>query len=119
MGIVLVVFGFSGFESATSLGDEAKKPLKTIPKSVMQSAIWAGAFFMVTAYIVVLGFSGSSQDLAKTEEPLAFLASQAGVSWLGELISVGALLSFFACTLACVRSRFHDDSCCRYAWDSW
>ncbi len=81
MGIVLVVFGFSGFESATSLGDEAKKPLKTIPKSVMQSAIWAGAFFIITAYIVVLGFSGSSQDLAKTEEPLAFLASQAGVSW--------------------------------------
>jgi amino acid transporter len=102
VGIVLVVFGFSGFESATSLGDEAKKPLKTIPKSVMQSAMWAGMFFIVTAYIVVLGFSGSSVDLAKTEEPLAFLANQAGVSWLGEMISVGALLSFFACILACV-----------------
>jgi amino acid transporter len=102
LGIVLVVFGFSGFESATSLGDEAKKPLKTIPKSVMQSAMWSGVFFIMMAYIIVLGFSGSSQDLAKTEEPLAFLANQAGVSWLGELISVGALLSFFACTLACV-----------------
>ena len=28
-GLVLVMFAFSGFESATSLGDEAKKPLKT------------------------------------------------------------------------------------------
>ncbi len=102
LGIVLVVFGFSGFESATSLGDEAKKPLKTIPKSVMQSAIWAGLFFIVMAYIEVLGFSGSSMDLAKSEEPLSFLAKQAGVGLLGTLISAGALLSFFACTLACV-----------------
>lgn len=102
LGIVLVVFGFSGFESATSLGDEAKKPLKNIPKSVMQSAIWAGVFFTVMAYIEILGFSGSSVDLAHTEEPLSFLANQAGVSFLGMLISVGALLSFFGCTLACI-----------------
>jgi amino acid transporter len=102
LGIILVVFGFSGFESATSLGDEAKKPLKNIPKSVMQSTIWAGLFFIVMAYIEVLGFSGSSMDLAKSEEPLSFLAQQAGVGLLGTLISLGALLSFFACTLACV-----------------
>ncbi len=102
LGIVLVVFGFSGFESATSLGDEAKKPLKNIPKAVMQSIIWAGVFFILMSYIEVLGFSGSSVDLAKTEEPLSVLANQAGVGFLGTLISVGALLSFFACTLACV-----------------
>ncbi|WP_427159981.1 APC family permease [Aliinostoc sp. HNIBRCY26] len=102
LGVVLVVFGFSGFESATSLGDEAKKPLKNIPKSVMQSAIWTGVFFMIMAYIEVLGFRGSAVDLAKTEEPLSFLAEQAGVGFLGTLISVGALLSFFACVLACI-----------------
>jgi amino acid transporter len=102
MGVVLVVFGFSGFESATSLGDEAKKPLKNIPKSVMQSTIWAGVFFIVMAYIEVLGFSGSSMDLAKTEEPLSLLANQAGVGLLGTLISLGALLSFFGCVLACI-----------------
>jgi amino acid transporter len=102
MGIVLVVFGFSGFESATSLGDEAQKPLKNIPKAVMQSAIQAGLFFIVMAYIEVLGFSGTSMNLAKSEEPLSFLANQAGVGFLGTLISLGALLSFFACILACI-----------------
>lgn len=102
MGIVLVVFGFSGFESATSLGDEAQKPLKAIPKAVMHSALQAGCFFIVMAYIEVLGFSSSGADLAKSEEPLSFLANQAGVGFLGTLISLGALLSFFACILACI-----------------
>jgi len=102
MGIVLVVFGFSGFESATSLGDEAKDPLRTIPKSVMQSTIQAGVFFIIMAYIEVLGFSGSSTSLSKSEEPLSFLADQAGLGFLGMLISLGALLSFFACVLACI-----------------
>ncbi|WYL97435.1 MAG: APC family permease [Gloeotrichia echinulata IR180] len=102
MGIVLVVFGFSGFESATSLGDEAQKPLKNIPKAVIQSALQAGLFFILMAYIEVLGFGNSSVDLAKTEEPLSFLANQAGVGFLGELIALGALLSFFACILACI-----------------
>lgn len=102
MGVVLVVFGFSGFESSTSLGDEAKNPLKTIPKSVIQSTIMAGLFFIVMTYIEVLGFSGSSMNLGQSEAPLDFLAAQAGVSFLGTLISVSALLSFFACILACI-----------------
>ncbi|HEY9627083.1 MAG TPA: APC family permease [Coleofasciculaceae cyanobacterium] len=102
MGVVLVVFGFSGFESATTLGDEAQKPLKNIPKAVMQSTIQAGIFFILMAYIEVLGFSGTSVDLAQSEEPLTFLANQAGVGFLGTLISFGALMSFFACILACI-----------------
>lgn len=102
MGIVLVVFSFSGFESSTSLGDEAKKPLRTIPKSVLQSTLLAGVFFIFMAYIEVLGFSGTAAELGKTEAPLDFLAHQAGVDSLGVLISLGALLSFFSCTLACI-----------------
>jgi len=102
MGVVLVVFGFSGFESATSLGDEAQKPLKNIPRAVMQSTIQAGIFFIFMAYIEVLGFSGSSVSLAESEAPLTFLANQAGVGFLGTLISLGVLMSFFACILACI-----------------
>ncbi len=102
MGIVLVVFGFSGFESSTSLGDEARDPLRSIPKSVTQSVILAGSFFIVMSYIVILGFNGAASNLGTTEAPLDFLAHQAGVDFLGVLISLGALLSFFSCTLACI-----------------
>jgi amino acid transporter len=102
MGLVLVVFGFSGFESATSLGDEAKKPLKTIPKAVMHSAIATGLFFMMMAYIIVLGFNNASVSLAAREAPLTFLAHEAGVGLLGEAIALTALLSFFACVLGSI-----------------
>ena len=102
MGLVLVVFGFSGFESATSLGDEAKRPLKTIPKSVMGSAILAGLFFTLMSYIEILGFSGTSATLATTEEPLGYLSRQLGLGFLGELIAISALFSFFTCVLGSI-----------------
>ncbi|MBD2034322.1 APC family permease [Leptolyngbya sp. FACHB-321] len=102
MGLVLVMFGFSGFESATSLGDEARKPLKTIPRAVMGSVVLAGLFFIFTTYVEVLGFSSTGISIANTEEPLGFLSQQAGVGFLGELIAVGALFSFFACVLGSI-----------------
>ncbi len=94
-GIILVVFGFSGFESSTSLGDEAKDPLRTIPRSLLQSTALSGVFFLFMAYVIVLGFKGSGVDLGKSEAPLAFLAPQTGLGFLGTLINIGALLSFF------------------------
>jgi amino acid transporter len=102
MGLVLVMFSFSGFESATSLGDEARQPLKTIPRAVMGSAVLAGLFFVAMTYIEVLGFSGTGVDITQTEEPLGFLAKQAGVGWLGDVIAWGALFSFFACVLGSI-----------------
>ncbi len=103
-GIVLVVFGFSGFESSTSLGDEAKDPLRTIPRSLIQSTVLSGVFFIFTAYVIVLAFKGSGVNLGKTEAPLDVMASRTGLGFLGILINIGALLSFFSCTLACINS---------------
>ncbi len=103
--VVLVVFGFSGFESSTALGDEAKEPLRTIPCSVIQSVVLAGLFFIVMSYIVVLGFAGiGGSSLAQTEAPLNVLANAAGWRGLGVAINVGILLSFFSCTLASINS---------------
>lgn len=104
LGVVLVVFGFSGFESSTSLGEEARDPLRSIPRSVMHSVLISGLFFMFMSYIVVFGFSGSGVDLGRTEAPLDLLANQLGYNWLGTVINFGILLSFFACTLAAINS---------------
>jgi amino acid transporter len=102
MGLVLVMFAFSGFESATSLGDEACHPLKTIPKAVMGSVILAGLLFVSITYIEVLAFKATGSSIAQSEEPLGFLARQAGVGLLGELIAFGALFSFLACVLGSI-----------------
>ena len=55
--LVLSIFSFVGFESATTLGGEARDPLRTIPRAVLQCALLAGVFFMLCAYSEVLGLS--------------------------------------------------------------
>jgi amino acid transporter len=102
LGLVLALFSFVGFESATTLGAEARNPLQTIPRAVIQSAILAGAFFTVCAYAEVLGFHTAGQDLGTSQAPMHVLAQVAGSPVLGLLIDFGAMVSLFACTLACI-----------------
>ncbi len=102
LGIVLALFSFVGFESATTLSSEARNPLKTIPRAVIQSSILAGAFFIVCAYAEVLGFHAVGQDLGTSPAPMRVLAIVGGVPPLGVLIDIGAMVSLFACTLGCI-----------------
>ena len=99
--LVLAMFSFVGFESATTLGGEAKEPLKTIPRAVLQCAILAGVFFMLCSYSEVLGFKGESSKLSDSASPLHLLAAKAGISLLGVGIDIGAAVAMFACVLAC------------------
>ena len=102
LGLVLALFSFVGFESATTLGAEASNPLRTIPHAVIQSAVLAGAFFTICAYAEVLGFHAVDQDLGASQAPMYVLARVGGVPVLGVLIDLGALVSLFAGTLACI-----------------
>lgn len=104
LGLVLAVFSYVGFESATALGEEAKKPLKFIPRAVILSTILSGLFFIVLSYTEVLGFSGSSTPLNKSAAPLNELANLAGVGFFGLFITVAAIVSFFGCALASINA---------------
>lgn len=102
LGVVLAMFSFVGFESATTLGEEAKNPLRTIPRAVIQSALLSGLFFITASYTEVLGFPASAGTLDQSASPMSALAAAAGAPGLGPLIDIGAMVSMFACTLACV-----------------
>jgi amino acid transporter len=102
LGLVLALFSFVGFESATTLGSEARNPLKTIPRAVIQSALLAGGIFIVCAYTEVLGLRTAGQDLGASQAPMRVLARVGGVPFFGLLIDMGVLVSMFAGTLACV-----------------
>jgi amino acid transporter len=102
LGLVLALFSFVGFESATTLGSEAQNPLQTIPRAVLRSAILAGAFFTVCAYAEVLGFHLAGQDLGASQAPMHVLARISGAPVLAWIIDLGALVSLFAGTLACI-----------------
>jgi len=102
LGLVLALFSFCGFESATTLGAEARDPLRTIPRAVIQSALLCGAIFTVCAYTEDLGLRLAGQDLGASTAPMRVVAEVGGVRMLGEIIDIGALVSLFACTLACI-----------------
>jgi amino acid transporter len=102
LGVVLAIFSFVGFESATTLGAEARNPLRTIPRAVIQSAVFCGLFFILCAYLETLGMAAAHQNLGTSTAPLHVLSDLAGVPLLGPLIDFGALVSMFACTLACI-----------------
>ena len=103
LGLVLAIFSSVGFESATSLGSEARNPLTSIPRAVQWSAILAGLFFVLCAYAEVLGFRGEAETMDKSLAPLHVLAQKAGLPPLvGTLTDVGAVLTFFSCFLACI-----------------
>ncbi len=102
LGLVLALFSFVGFESATTLGEEAREPLKTIPRAVLQCALGCGAFFTVCAYTEVLGFRGAAEGLDQAAAPLHTMATRAAASLLGTVVDIGAMISMFACTLACI-----------------
>ncbi|HEX3482842.1 MAG TPA: APC family permease [Kofleriaceae bacterium] len=101
-GMVLAIFSFVGFESATALGAEAREPRKRIPQAVLRSTLIAGAFFVVMSFIMVNGFRGSATPMDKVPAPLDAMAEIANAPVLGVLVSIGATVSFFACALACV-----------------
>ncbi|MGA8705635.1 MAG: APC family permease [Steroidobacteraceae bacterium] len=103
-GLILAIFSFVGYESASTLGEEARNPLVNIPRSVLLSAIISGLFFMLCAYVAVLGFKALPDSLATSAAPFNELADGVGAGFFGMLISICAVISLFACTLAAVNA---------------
>jgi amino acid transporter len=103
-GLVLAIFSFVGFESASTLGSEAKNPLQSIPRAIVRSALIVGAIFVISSYAEIIGFQGYRETLDKSSAPLNVLADRAGLSYLGYLVNAGAIVSFFACVLASINA---------------
>lgn len=100
LGMVLAILGFVGFESAGSLGAEARDPQRMVPRAVLGSAAFAGLLYLLSAYTQLVGFAGDTQALSTSASALNTLAVAAGVSTLGYVVDAGAALSFFACVTA-------------------
>jgi amino acid transporter len=100
VGMVLAIFAFVGFESAGSLGQEAKDPARSVPRAIMWSCAIIGVFYLIVVYTQVYGFGDAA--FAKASAPLPQLASVVGLGWLGHFIAAGITCSMFACALACL-----------------
>jgi amino acid transporter len=54
-GMVFAILAFIGFEAAAPLGEEAKRPRRTVPFAVVGSALAIGIFYILCSYAWVFG----------------------------------------------------------------
>jgi amino acid transporter len=104
LGMVAAVLSFVGFEGSMTLGDEAKRPTQTIPRSMVWSTLFSGCFFIFLSYTEVLGFRNYATPLSQSDAPLVVLANYARVDLLGVGLNVGIAFSFLSATIALLNS---------------
>ncbi|HSZ59018.1 MAG TPA: APC family permease [Tepidisphaeraceae bacterium] len=104
LGVVVAIFSLVGFECATAFGEEAKNPLKTIPRAVIASLIVTGLFFVLVTYVEVQDLRDNNPPLDQLDAPLNTMAELAHVKWMAPIVSIGAMLSFFSLALSCMNA---------------
>lgn len=96
--IVFAIFSYVGFESAATLGKEAREPMKVIPRAIQLTALTAGLFFVFTTYVITQGFADDATKLGASGAPLGDILGNRNL--LVALVYFGAAISGFACALA-------------------
>ncbi|ANF32569.1 hypothetical protein A0130_13615 [Leifsonia xyli] len=99
-GTTVAITAFVGFESAATLGVEARRPFATVPRTIRWTVIAAGGLYLLSAYTQLAGFDAFGGSLASSSSPVNDLASRAGVGWIGLLLDAALTCSFIACALA-------------------
>jgi basic amino acid/polyamine antiporter, APA family len=90
--ILLMVFAFSGFDSAVTTTGEMKDPQRDIPHSLFHVLIFKTLLYLLIQVVCI----GTLSSLATSKTPLAEAAEFMVPGWGGWLITVGALVSFIA-----------------------
>jgi amino acid transporter len=105
LGVVFGFLSFAGFEAAATMGEEAREPRRDIPRAILGVAIFGGLYYVFVTAVEVMGFGTDARGVENfigSGSLLGDLGSQFVAGWVGELITIGAAISAFGCTLACI-----------------
>ena len=105
LGVVFGFLSFAGFEAAATLGEEANRPTRDIPRAILGTAIFAGVYYVIVTAVEMMGFGADPAGVkAFISSPslLGDLGSSYVGSWVGDVITLGTTISAFGCCLACV-----------------
>jgi amino acid transporter len=91
-GLLIGILLFVGFEAAASIAEESREPRKSIPRAVLLTISLSGAFFILMAYVAVVGFGQAYVDAGKWADPsgMSTLANQYTADWM----RLGAIMDF-------------------------
>jgi amino acid transporter len=99
-----VVFSFVGFESAATFAKESAHPKRNIPLAVIGCAAFAGIFFTLMGYFMVVAMGNDAASLGTSSAPFRDVAQRAGLNWAPAVVYFAAMISVFACALASINA---------------
>jgi amino acid transporter len=102
--LTFAVFSFVGFESSATLAQEARNPMRAIPRAVTLSATVTGLFFVLIAYCMVLGVGDQVHLIGDSSSPFTEVTLRAGLGRIAAVVYFSAIISGFACGLASVNA---------------
>lgn len=78
---VTAVGSYAGFESAASLGHEARDAHRNVPRAVLRLVLGLSVLYLFATYPEVLGFQGP-RKLDSDSTPLPIVAQNVGAHWV-------------------------------------
>ncbi len=103
LGVVFGFLSFAGFEAAATLGEEARRPTRDIPRAIFGVAVFGGVYFTVVTAVEMMGFGTSAagvKNFVASPSLLGDLGSSYVGHWVGDVITLGTTVSAFGCCLA-------------------
>jgi amino acid transporter len=102
LGVGIAMTGFSGFETAVFLAEEAHTPRKEVPKAVLGAIALAVIFYIVTTFSITTGYGLT--DAAKhwpsdSGGAVVGLSAQYAALWFGKVLLLVLAVSSFASAL--------------------
>jgi amino acid transporter len=100
-GLVFAFGGYIGFEAAASLGEEAKNPLKVIPRAVLCAVLVGIVFYVFVTFAMSVGF-GVDGAGKWAQDPTAYdtLVTHYAGKGLAVIVDLAVVLDAFVASLA-------------------
>ncbi len=108
VGFLFCFAAFIGFEATTIYSEEARDPARSVPRATYASVLIIGVFYMITAWLMVMGVGSSNllPTLQGMPDPTAFLFELSGRYLGGALTQVMGIL--FATSILAAVIAFHN-----------
>ncbi len=101
LGVIFAFTGFSGFEVSATLGEEASRPRRVIPVSMISALLVSGGIYVLVSWVETIAYP-SAQALANQSVPLVDIAGRYVTPAMGTIINIAALISGIGAQLATV-----------------
>lgn len=101
VALIFGILSFQGFESAATLGEEARRSREEVPLAIMAAVLVTGIFYVFVSYGATIGWGPSHMHgYATAGSPLPVLAQRYAGNWLADLFDAVVSASLLAGTIA-------------------